>query len=201
MVLRCIAVLQLAQQILLMVRQVLRHLQRHLDELVAAAAAIDRLDALSAHAEYGTRLCTCGHGVLYLAVDGGHNQLIAQAGLCIRNRDLAPYVIAVTLEQRMRTDGYSNNNIASRSAVDACTALAPQSYALAVVNACRNLHTQLAGTALLTGTTALLTRLLNDLAGTTAIRTRAGGGKGAKWGALGLLDRTGTMTVGTGSGV
>ena len=98
----------------------------------------------------------------------------------------------------MRTNGNRNDNIAVRAAVDAGTALSAQCNALAFVDARRNLNFQRAGTALLTGAAALLTRLADNLAGAMTIRTRSGRRERAEWRSLRLLHSTGTMTIRTG---
>ena len=158
--------------------------------LVTTAAAVYILNALSFQAEYCTILRAFRNGVFHFAVNRGHLKGIAQSCLWERNRNITNDVIAVTVKNRMRTNGNRDNYISVRPAIGTRVALTTQLDRLSIINTCGNLDFQRAAFAHLTRTAALFTRFADNLTRTAAVGAGGLCLEHTEWGALGLGHHT-----------
>ena len=90
--------LKFFQGIALRLVQLFGDLHLALDVHIAAATAVQVLDPLAAQAEGGAALGALGHGVLHLAVNGGHGDAVAQHRLTVSDGHGDPYIVAIALE-------------------------------------------------------------------------------------------------------
>ena len=124
-------------------------------------------------AEHRPGLRALGYRILHLAVNRGHDDLVAEHSLRECNRDIAPHIKAVAFEQRVRAQRNHDIHITGRSAVDALITLATQSKRLPVVDAGRDRNLQRACFAHAAHTVTVGARLLDDLALSGAFRAGA----------------------------
>ena len=126
---------KLAQQLLLPVGQLARHLHAHGYIQIALARTAQVLDALALNAENGSGLGALGHGVANGLIQGGHVDFRAQRGLGEGHRNLAVQVEVLALKELVGRDADLDIQIARRSAVLPGLALSAHGDDLAVVNA------------------------------------------------------------------
>ena len=169
-VLQC--VLKCAQRLALRFGELFRNLYHHLGVLVAVAASVHILNALAAQAEHRAALCALRHGVLHLAVDGGHHHVCTRHGLAVGDGHCHMHVVAVPLEQGVGPHAYQNDKVARGPAVCACVAKACQTQALVVVNAGGNIHFHALCVRHMARAMAFLAWLFDDLALAAAARAR-----------------------------
>src|SRR5699024_10859047 len=172
-----------------------------LDVHVAPAPAVQVLDALAPQAESGAALGALGQGVLHLAVDGGHGDVVPQHRLAEGDGDGDPDVVAVPLEQVVGPHRDHDDHIAGGAAVGAGVAHAPQGKALVVVDAHGDADLQGLFGGHPAAAVADLAGVLDDL----ALAAAAGAGllalHDSKGGALLLDDIAAAAAVGAGLGL
>ena len=134
--------LKFFQGIALRLVQLFGDLHLALDVHIAAATAVQVLDTLAAQAEGGAALGALGHGVLHLAVNGGHGDAVAQHRLTVSDGHGDPYIVAVALEHLAGAHRDHDDHITGRTAVGTGIAHAAQCKALVVVDAHGDGHLQ-----------------------------------------------------------
>ena len=130
---------ELAEQLLLLARELGRRLDDDGDELVAARLVADVGDTLAAQAEGGAGLRALGDLVADLAVERRDLDGRAERGLREGDGHLAHDIRAVTREDRVLAHRDRHEQIAVRAAVRAGVALVAHAEGLAVVDAGRDL--------------------------------------------------------------
>ena len=108
--------------------------------VVAVVVSVYLLYALASQAEHCACLCTLRHCVFYLAVNCRNCYLVTESSLCISKRYLCPYVIAVTFENRVRSNCNVDVQVAVRTSVYTAVALTAYSKCLTIVDASRNVY-------------------------------------------------------------
>ena len=96
-------IFELAQQILLLIAQVLRHLNVHREEQITLGRAAQLLNALRADAEGRALLRTRRNAVLHRALKRRDVDIAAQRRLRKADRHIAVQIVAVALEDLVRT--------------------------------------------------------------------------------------------------
>ena len=108
--------------------------------VVAVVVSVYLLYALASQAEHCACLCTLWHCVFYLAINCRNCYLVTESSLCISKRYLCPHVIAVTLENRVRSNCNVDVQVAVRTSVYTAVALTAYSKCLTIVDASRNVY-------------------------------------------------------------
>ena len=102
--------------------------------------SVHLLYALASQTEHCACLCTLRHCVFYLAVNCRNCYLVTESSLCISKRYLCPHVIAVTLENRVRSNCNVDVQVAVRTSVYTAVAFTAYSKCLTIVDASRNVY-------------------------------------------------------------
>src|SRR5579864_3609489 len=133
--------LEFAQQILLLLAELNRRLDGHLDiEIAVHSAAAHHRHSLAAQAELPARLRTVGNGDLgAAAIERGDIDRAAQRRGDERNRAAAIEIMAIALEEHVRRNRDEDVEIAWRSAVEAPLPFAREANACAFLDARRNI--------------------------------------------------------------
>ena len=166
---------ELAEQLLLLARELGRRLDDDGDELVAARLVADVGDALAAQAEGGAGLRALGDLVADLAVERRDLDGCAERGLREGDGHLAHDIRAVTREDRVLAHRDRHEQIAVRAAVRAGVALVAHAEGLAVVDAGRDLDLDGLGVADLALAAAGGAGVGDDGTGAAALRARLRG--------------------------
>jgi len=169
-------------------------------DLVALAASVETLYALAAQGLGVARLCARGDLDLLDSLKSHDVDVIAECGLCKCEGNLAVNIVAVTLEEVMRTYIDIDVEITVRTAIDTSVALAAYRQCLTVVNAGREVHHLLSGDAYLSCAGALGTLLLDYASGSAALTAGLLGLDNAEHGVLLGFYVTGTAAVVAGLG-
>src|SRR6185295_15726057 len=124
------ALVQLAQELALPVREAHRRLDHDLAQEVAGIARTHALDALAAQAEHLAGLRLDRNLDLGAAVERGNLDLAAQGRLREADRHLAVQVVALALEDAVGLQVHHDVEVAGRAAIHARLALAGQADAI-----------------------------------------------------------------------
>src|SRR5690606_21696199 len=134
--------LELVQQLALRGGQVDRGFHHHLAVQVARGAAAHRLHALVAQAEDPAGLGLGGDADLGFAAEGRHAHRVPERRLRVAERHFAVQVVAVSLEEVVRTHAPLDIHIARRGAGGAGLAFAGKADVVTAGDAARHLHRQ-----------------------------------------------------------
>src|SRR4249919_3376645 len=133
---------ELFQQHALFGGEVDRRFDHDLAVQVPCLAAAYRLDALVAQAEYLAGLGFGRHPDFRFAAQRGHPHDVPKRRLRDADRDVAMQIVAVALEDVVRAHADFDVKVAGRRTGRAGLALARQTDAITIVDACRNLDRQ-----------------------------------------------------------
>ena len=170
---------QLFEQLLLLLRQLLRRVDLDRDEQVAVAAAADVGHALAAHAERRAALRACRNRERLVAVERRDLDLAAERERREVQRHLAVQVVAVALEERVLLHVDDDVEIAGRAAARAGFAFAAEAQALAGGDAGGDADGELLLLLHASRAAARRARLGDDRAGAAALAARARDGEEA----------------------
>src|SRR5207253_5499300 len=163
---------ELLEQLPLLARQLLGHLDGDANVLVAALETVQGRDPLPLQPEHLPALRPGGDAHLHLAVQRGHLDVRAHRGLGEADRYLADDLGVLADEDGMLLHVHDDVQISGRTAALAGLALAGQLEARAGVDAGRDLHGEHALVPHLAGALADLARIGDHLAGAGAVAAR-----------------------------
>src|SRR5438270_5493580 len=151
-----------------------RDAHRHVDVLVAAAGALQKLHAFAAEAEDLVRLRACRDAQRLGAVDRVGLDLGAEGGLGEGDGLLGMNVVVAVRELRVLVDGDEYVQIAGRTAIETGFPFAGHAQARAIVDAGGDFDGDIFLLAHAAGAVAVRAGILDHFAGAAALRARAG---------------------------
>ena len=164
---------ELAEKLLLLVRERCRRNDRHLHMLIAVAVAAQLGNALALEAEVRARLRAGRNLQLDLLGQCRNLDVIAQRSLRERQRNLAVNIIVLAVEEVMRLDAKDDVQVAVRAALGAAFPFAVQTNLSALINTRRNADVDFTLLLHFARAVAGAAFFLDDLAGAAAVRAGA----------------------------